>query len=319
MGKHLVLGGADGRVLLPEAVGRDDNFGGGLGVGRSVLDVGLGHHFVDVVHEFDEAAGLAVAGMLETHVEVGADASWVAAEHQDAVGQHDGFFNVVGDDEDGTGGHLLVEPEFQKFAAEVLGRQDIEGGERLIHEKHFRFHDQSAGEADALLHAAGKLLGVSSLEAVQANRVERAQRALAALHGRYAAGFERSLHVFENGKPREKRETLEDDGHVGKLTVILLEMQWLAMPKKRARRRLRKARQNAQQRRLAAARRPEQGHDFPRLDVEVGMAHDLDARAIRLGIGLLDRNRLNDGFAHEKSSHNFYTRCKATSKVVRDY
>jgi hypothetical protein len=78
----------------------------------------------------------------------------VAPQHDDAVGQQDRLFNVVGDQEDGLGGHGLVGPQLEQFAAQVLGGQHVERGERLVHEEHLRLDDQGAGKADPLLHAA---------------------------------------------------------------------------------------------------------------------------------------------------------------------
>ncbi len=139
----------------------------------------------------------------------------IAAQDDDAVGQQDGFFDVVGDDEDGRVGIFLPGPELQQFAAQVLGGEHIQRGERLVHEENFGLHHQRAGKADALLHAAGEFLGIGALEAVQADRVEHVQAALAALDGRHAAGLERSLDVFQHGEPGKQREALEDDGDVG--------------------------------------------------------------------------------------------------------
>ena len=139
----------------------------------------------------------------------------VFAEHDDAVGEEDGLFDVVGDDEDGLGGNGFLAPELKQFAAQVLGGEDVEGGEWLVHEEDFGLDDEGAGKADALLHAAGEFLGIGLLEAVEADGVEDFQAAFAALEGVDAAGFERSLDVFKDGEPGKKREALKDDGDVG--------------------------------------------------------------------------------------------------------
>ena len=55
----------------------------------------------------------------------------------------------------GARGHFVAVPQLQQLAAQVLGGEHVEGGERLVHEQHFRLHHQRAGESDALLHAAG--------------------------------------------------------------------------------------------------------------------------------------------------------------------
>ena len=125
--------------------------------------------------------------------------SRIAPQHNDAVGEQDGFFNVVGDDEDAPGGHGLLGPELEEFAAQVLGRENVERGEGLIHEQDLRLDDQGPGKADPLLHAAGEFLRIGRFEAVQADGVEHPHAARAALLGLYAARLQGSLHVFKHG------------------------------------------------------------------------------------------------------------------------
>ena len=78
-------------------------------------------------------------------------------------------------------GDALLLPEVEQVGAQRLGGQHVERGERLVHQQDFRLHDERAREADALAHAAGKLLGIGAFEAVEADRVDRLQRALAGL------------------------------------------------------------------------------------------------------------------------------------------
>ena len=155
-------------------------YAGGLGCGvrRGQVFGGLGQHLVDVVDVAEEARRLAVAGLGHGDFEVGADAAGISAEHDDAVGEQHGLLDVVGDDEDGLGGDLLAPPELEQFAAQVLGGEDIEGGERLVHEEDFGLDDEGAGKADALLHAAGEFLGIGGLEAIETDGVEHAQARL---------------------------------------------------------------------------------------------------------------------------------------------
>ena len=116
---------------------------------------GLGEHFIDVVDELGEGFALAVARMLQGHLEVGANHARVASEDDDAVGQQDGFFDIVGDQKDGLGRNGLLLPQLEQFAAQVLCGEYVERGEGLVHEEYFRLDDESTGEADALAHTAG--------------------------------------------------------------------------------------------------------------------------------------------------------------------
>jgi len=189
----------------------------GIGARRSgvVLVLRTREDAIDRVHQLDELGAFAVARMRDAHGKVRMNVSGVAAENDDAIGQDDSFLDVVGDDEDRACGNLAVEPEFEKLAAQSLRGEDVERGERFIHEEHFGLDDQCAGDTDALLHAAGEFLGVGGFETVEADGVDDAKGALVALHRRHAAGFERGFDIFENGQPGEEREALKDDGDVG--------------------------------------------------------------------------------------------------------
>ncbi len=163
--------------------------------------------------------GLSVAGMGHVHFEVRMDVRGIAPEHDDAVGEDDGFFDVVSDDENRACGNFVIEPKLEEFTAKCFRGEDVKRGEWLVHEENFGLDDESAGNADALLHAAGKFLGVGGLETVEADRVDDAQRAFVALSGRHAAGFEGSLDVFDDRQPGKKRETLENDGDIRRLAL----------------------------------------------------------------------------------------------------
>ena len=94
----------------------------------------------------------------------------MAAQNDDAVGQQNGFLNIVGDEENAAGGNFLAEPQLQQLAAQVLGGENVERGKRLIHEKDFGFHGQRARETHALFHAAGEFFGIGILETMQSHR-----------------------------------------------------------------------------------------------------------------------------------------------------
>jgi hypothetical protein len=265
-----------------------DGLAGGL-VGGGGDDFGPGEDFVDVVDEVGEGLGFAVARVGELDLEVGADVAGIAAEDDDAVGEQDGFFDVVGDEEDGLGGHGFVGPELEEFGAEVFGGEDVEGGEGLVHEEDFGLDDEGAGEADALAHAAGELFGEGGLEAVEADGVEHAEAAFAAGFGVDAAGLERGFDVFEDGEPGEEREALEDDGDVD-----FGVGDGLFMPVDLAGAGLGEAGEHAQHGGFAGAGGAEEGENFAGDDGEVGGGDDLDAVLAGLGVVLLDLLGAND-------------------------
>ena len=110
-------------------------------------------------------------------------------------------------------GALVPFPQLDELAAQVLRGQHVEGGERLVHQQRVRLGDDGAGEADPLPHAAGQLLGVGGLEAVQADQVDRLERPLGPLGLGDAAGLEAELDVLLDGEPGQQREGLEDHRH----------------------------------------------------------------------------------------------------------
>ena len=215
----------------------------------------------------------------------------IAPQHDDAVGQQDGFLNVVGDEEDGLGGHGLVGPQLQQLAAQVLGGEHVEGGERLVHEEHFRLDDQGAGKADALLHAAGEFLGIGGLKAVQAHRIQHLHAALAALVRADAAGLQRGFDVFKHREPGKEGKALEDDGDVD-----LGVGDGLLVPVDLAGRGRGEPGEHAQHGGLAGAGGAEQGENLSGQDAQVGGGDDLNAVLAGLGVVFLDLFGANDGF-----------------------
>ena len=181
----------------------------------------------------------------------------VAPQHDDAIGQHQGLFNVMRHQEDGLGGNRLLVPQLQQFAAQVLRGQHVEGGERLVHKEYFRLHHQGAGESHPLPHSPGELLWVGCLEAVEANGVEDLQALLAAVFAGNAARNERRLDVLQHGQPGKQGEALKDDAHVD-----LGLQNGLAMPENLPGGGPGETGEHAQQRRLTRARRAQQGDDL---------------------------------------------------------
>ena len=121
----------------------------------------------------------------------------IAPEHDDPVGQQNGFLNVVGHQENAFRRDLLVEPQLHQFAAKVLRRQHVERGERLIHEQDLRFNRQRAGESHALFHAAGKLLGISVFEPFQSHGMQSSQGAAMTVDMPNAASEQRRLDILQ--------------------------------------------------------------------------------------------------------------------------
>src|SRR5579859_704993 len=245
---------------------------------------------INFIDKLDKARGLSVTRMGHVHGNIRVNMGWITAKNDDAVGKNHSFFDIVRDDENGPSGNLSIEPKLQKLAAQRFRGQNIQSGKRFIHEENFRFDDEGAGDTDALLHAAGEFLGISSFETVQPDRVNDAQRAFVALDGNHAPSLERGFDIFEYREPREKSKALKHDGNVWRLIS-----HRLAVPENRAGAGGRESREHAKQRGFSAAGGTEQRDDLPGVDGEVRGGNHLNAAAVRLRVIFFEFPRFDDG------------------------
>ena len=105
----------------------------------------------------DVGADLGLGGVEEFfRSEVGDGAAGV--EQDNAVGEIEGFVEVVGDEQDGLvealkeGAHHLLHFE---------AGEGVESAEGLVHEEDWRIGGESAGEAGTLALASGELAGIA--------------------------------------------------------------------------------------------------------------------------------------------------------------
>src|SRR6266478_2622155 len=180
---------------------------GAIGAGRSgvVLVIRLRKDAVDRIDQLEEVDAFAVARMRNVNFEVRVNMRGVAAEYDDAVGEDDGFFNIVGNDENRARGNFVTEPEFEELAAKSLRGEDVQRGERLVHKEHFGLDDECAGDTDTLLHATGEFLGIGNFKTVEADGVNDAQGTFAAVDGRHAAA----------GRAKQHDDLAGIDGEIG--------------------------------------------------------------------------------------------------------
>ena len=268
--------------------------------GRFGFELRLGHQLVDVIHVQRKFSRVALAWLCERNQEIGANLGWIAAQHQDAVGQQHGLLDVVSHQKNAANRHLLLQPQFHQFAAQVFGGQHVQRRERLIHEKNLRFHRECARETDALFHAARKLLGIGVLKALQADRTQRAERAAMTVGMLHRARQQRRFHVFEHREPGEQREALKHDGDIG---PALRERA--AMPQDLAGRRRSQSRQHSQQSRFPRAGGAQQRDDHARLHRQVDGSDHLNLAAVRALERFLDAARFDDRLGRKRG----FARC----------
>ena len=144
-------------------------------------------------------------------------------------------------------------------------------------------HHERAREADALAHAAGELARIRRLEAVEADEVDRLQRALADLRVRQPEGLEAELHVLEHREPGKEREALKHHGDAARGT-----RDGCALVVHHPAGRRIQARDQPQQRRLAGARAAEQADDLPGPQCQVDVLEHDELVAVGLAEGLAD-------------------------------
>ena len=138
-----------------------------------------------------------------------ADAAGAARQHDDPVGEPCRLLEIVGDVDARA---LLARPDRQEVFHQQLARLSVEGGQRLVEQQHGRPHDQRAGDADALAHAAGELLGIGRRELAEAGQGERRGDALARARRRERTVLERQADIVGDAAPGQQGEILEDVG-----------------------------------------------------------------------------------------------------------
>ena len=134
-------------------------------------------------------------------------------QHDDARAEEHGLGDAVGDEHDRL---LRLLPDAQQLKVHLLARQRIERAERLVHQDQLRIVDQRARDRGALLHAAGELVRVFVLRALQPDQREQVARTLAALRQRQAEDLGRQQHVVDHAAPFQQQRLLEHHADVAR-------------------------------------------------------------------------------------------------------
>jgi hypothetical protein len=181
------------------------------------------------------------------------------AHDDDHVGERQGLLLVVGDEQGaGAGG-----PEDRgDLLAQRHPQPGVERGERLVEQHDLGLVGQGPGEGDALALAARQLVGVGPGPVGEADQLEAL---LDAARPRLA-----EADVAGHGQVREQRTVLEDHAHpplVGLLPRAVAGDEPVADGDGAGVGHL-EAGDDPQQRRLARAARPEQGHELALPDLQ---------------------------------------------------
>ena len=215
-----------------------------------------------------------------------ADLDDLAVAHdEDPVTELERLGEVVGD-EDHRLADLFVEPD--DLVLHVAADQRVERRERLVEHQDRGVAGQCPGEADALLHATGELVGEVVLVAGQADQVDHLLGPVAPLSLALAPHLEAERHVVDHLAVGQQAEVLEDHRHLAPPGVeqrgVAHAGDVVAIQLDRALGRLDQAGQQADQRRLARAG---QAHDHEHLagrDLERDVADADDVAGLLLEV-----------------------------------
>ena len=136
----------------------------------------------------------------------------------------------------------------------------VERGQRLVEQQHLRPPRQRARQRHALLLAAGELIGLALLQALELDQRDHLGDAGVDLGARHARALQSERDVVAHGKMRKQRVVLEH--HVDRTLVRQHLRDVLAVQQDAALVRRLEAGEHPQQRGLAAAARAEQREKF---------------------------------------------------------
>src|SRR5205085_857982 len=117
--------------------------------------------FEDAVAKLEVAARADVARMRDVDLHDSLDTRGARRHDDDAVGELDRLLDVVRDEEDRL---FLRLPDAEELASHYEPRDRVERAEGLVEVEDVGVDGQGARHLEALLHPAGKLLRVGSLE-----------------------------------------------------------------------------------------------------------------------------------------------------------
>jgi hypothetical protein len=145
----------------------------------------------------------------------------------------------------------------------LRARLGVERAERLVHEQHRRVVREGARDRHPLHHPARELLRVHALEPAEPHPSQVAARELGPLRRRHPPESRPELDVLLDRQPREERVGLEDHPPVG-----ARPRDRAAVDEDPARRRRDQAGHQPEDRRLPAARGPDQDRELLILHLE---------------------------------------------------
>lgn len=175
--------------------------------GRRLGVAGEVEEFEDFAAETEEVGAVAFAGTVEIYFYSAFHTPRTGGHDDDAVAHVDGFVDVMGDEDHGGAAGI---PEAENFILHAHAGEGIESAEGFVEKKDFGMIDESAGEGDALSHAAGEMMGKGGGESFEADEPHEVIY-FAALFAKDAAGDQASFDIAADSEPGEKIRILKDE------------------------------------------------------------------------------------------------------------
>ena len=195
-----------------------------------------------------------------------------AGQQHDPVAEAGRLADVVRHEQDRAAG-LLPDP-LQLVVQDVAGHR-VQRTERLVHEQDLRVAGERTRQGGTLAHPSRQLVWLATREGRELDQLEELGDTLTPLPGGDPSKLERQLHVALDGQPREQGRLLEHEG-------------WIARAMDGPGGRRVEARDQVEQRGLAAAGGPEDRHELAFTDGQRDVLECGDGPAAR-------REHLRDG------------------------
>ena len=112
------------------------------------------------------------------------------------------------------GGDADLELDPADLVPQLHANLGVQGRQGLVEQQHLRLDRQRPGQRDALLLAAGHLVGIAIRVIVEADQLQVFHRPLVAGAGILSAQLQTERHVVPGGHVREEGVRLEDHAHV---------------------------------------------------------------------------------------------------------
>ena len=134
----------------------------------------------------------------------------------DEVGEHKGFFEVVGDQEHAD---FFTFDEVEQILGDAMPDDRVERREGFVHQQKARPERQHLRQRDALALAAAQRSGKAPAQTDEAQFTEPRFGLVAGMRAWLAADAQTERHIIKRRAPRQQRVVLEENPHITAIEV----------------------------------------------------------------------------------------------------